>query len=170
MRPRPQAEDELSMRMIEERYKCENEMLNALAQGDADKVEEKMSRLVKFRLETRSDSSLRDAKNNLVIMNVLFRKAVENAGVHPYYIDKLSSSLGKRIEAARNMIDIVSINREFVRRYCLLVRNYALQGYSPVITKCLNYIDFNLTEELTLNSLAEKVFRQCKRPVQEVQK
>ncbi|SDF64683.1 helix-turn-helix transcriptional regulator [Marvinbryantia formatexigens] len=156
MRPRPQAEDELSMRMIEERYKCENEMLNALAQGDADKVEEKMSRLVKFRLETRSDSSLRDAKNNLVIMNVLFRKAVENAGVHPYYIDKLSSSLGKRIEAARNMIDIVSINREFVRRYCLLVRNYALQGYSPVITKCLNYIDFNLTEELTLNSLAER--------------
>lgn len=155
--PRPQSENELSMKMIEERYKCENEVLNALSQGDADKVEEKMSRLAKLRVENRSDSNLRDAKNNLIIMNVLFRKAVENAGVHPYYIDKLSSSFGKRIEAAGNMIDIVNINREFVRRYCLLVKNYALKGYSPVITKCLNYIDFNLTEDLNLNSLAEKV-------------
>lgn len=90
-------------------------------------------------------------------MNVLFRKAVENAGVHPYYIDELSTSLAKRIEKACNMLEITNITREFVHKYCLLVKNYALKEYSDVIAECINYIEFNLEDELTLNNLAEKL-------------
>lgn len=89
-------------------------------------------------------------------MNVLFRKAVERAGVHPYYIDELSTSIGKQIELAGNMRDIADLNRGFIRKYSLLVQNYAQKGYSQVIEDCINYIEFNLTEELNLDVLARR--------------
>ena len=154
---RIQSEKKLSMEIVEARYHCENKMLEAVAQGDAAKVELAMKEMTKYRIETRSSDGLREAKNNLIILNVLFRKAVEEAGVHPYYINELSESFAKRIEKARNMLEITTINREFVHKYCLLVKNYALKEYSAVVAECMNYIEFNLQEELTLNYLAERL-------------
>lgn len=154
---RIQPEKRLSMEIVEARYRCENKALEAVAQGDVAKVELAMKELSKYRIEARSSDRLREAKNSLIIMNVLFRKAVENAGVHPYYIDELSTSLAKRIEKASNMLEITKITREFEHKYCLLVKNYALKEYSDVIADCINYIEFNLAEELTLNNLADKL-------------
>lgn len=81
---RIQSEKRLSMEIVEARYCCENKVLEAVAQGDVAKVELAMKELSKYRIETRNNDRLREAKNSLIIMNVLFRKAVENAGVHPY--------------------------------------------------------------------------------------
>lgn len=156
LRVRIQSEKTLSMDIVEKRYQYENKLLEAVAQGDLEKAEAARDNLSRYRIEPRNSDNLREAKNSMIIMNVLMRKAVENAGVHPWYIDELSSAFAKRIEAARNLIDIVKINREFVRKYCLLVKNYSRKGYSEVIEDCMNYIEFNLTEELTLNNLAER--------------
>lgn len=153
---RIQSVSKKSLKLLEERYQCENEMLEAVAQGNVAKMEEAMNVLGKHRIEARNSNNLREAKNNLIIMNVLFRKAVERAGVHPYYIDELSTSIGKQIELAKNMRDIADLNRGFIRKYSLLVQNYALKGYSQVIEECINYIEFNLTEELNLDILARR--------------
>ena len=154
---RIQPENKLSMEIVEKRYACENKVLEAVSQGDAAKVELEMRDFAKYQIETRSSDQLREAKNSLIILNVLFRKAVEQAGVHPYYIDELSTSFAKRIEKAHNLLEITNINRDFVHKYCLLVKNYALKEYSDVVADCINYIEFNLTEELTLNTLAEQL-------------
>lgn len=154
---RIQSEKKLSMEIVEERYRCESRVLEAVAQGDAAKVELAMKEMLKYRIETRSSDGLREAKNNMIILNVLFRKAVEGAGVHPYYIHELSESFAKRIEKAHNMLELTNVNREFVHKYCLLVKNYALKEYSAVVADCMNYIEFNLQEELTLNRLAQRL-------------
>lgn len=153
---RIQSDPQMSLKLIEERYRCENDVLEAVAQGDAARVEQAMHELGKYRIEARNSNNLWEAKNNLIIMNVLFRKAVERAGVHPYYIDELSTSIGKQIELAGNMRDIADLNRGFIRKYSLLVQNYAQKGYSQVIEDCINYIEFNLTEELNLDVLARR--------------
>ena len=144
------------LKLIEDRYQCENDMLRAVMQGDVVKIERVMNVLMKYQIEARNSSNLRNAKNNLIIMNVLYRKAVEQAGVHPYYIDELSTNIGKQIEQARNMRDITELGRGFIRKYSLLVQNYALKGYSQVIEDCINYIEFNLTEELNLDVLSKR--------------
>lgn len=148
-------EKRLSMELVEERMRCENQFLEAVEQGDEPKAMLAFAALEKYSLEKRNSDSLRNGKNALIILNVLLRKAVERAGVHPYYIDELSSSFARRIEAARNMLDIMQINREFIRKYCLLVQNYAMRGYSVLVEKSVNYIEFNLAEELSLSGLAE---------------
>jgi len=43
-----------------------------------------------------------------------------------------------------------------VRKYSLLVNNYSLKGYAPVIQKVINYIDLNLSGDLSLKSISEK--------------
>lgn len=154
---RIQTEKRLSMEIVEARYHYENKALEAVAQGDVAKVELAMKELLKYRIEARSSDRLREAKNSLIIMNVLFRKAVEKAGVHPYYIDELSTSFAKRVEKACNTLEITNITREFAHKYCLLVKNYALKGYSDVIADCINYIEFNLVDDLTLNTLADRL-------------
>ena len=44
-----------------------------------------------------------------------------------------------------------------IRKYCLLVRNHSLTGHSEMVRDAMNYIDFNLTEDLSLNAIAEKI-------------
>lgn len=41
-------------------------------------------------------------------------------------------------------------------KYCILVQNHAMKGYSPVIKEIISYIDFHYAEDLSLNFFAEK--------------
>lgn len=147
-------ENHLSAKIVEERYQCEEVMMAAVAKGDIAGVSKAMSDLSMFRTETRNSDNLREAKRELVILNVLFRKAVQTAGVHPYHIDELSSWFGRKIEVARTIIEINEINRQFIRKYCLLVQNYAMNKYSAIVTDVVNYINFHLQEELGTRGLA----------------
>ena len=42
-----------------------------------------------------------------------------------------------------------------IHKYCLLVKNHAMKGYSAVTKEIISYIDFHYMEDLTLNRLAE---------------
>ncbi len=147
-------EQRVPMQIVEERYRLENRMLEAVEHGDEAGAMLVSLEMGKISMEKRSSDSLRNDKNSLLILNVLLRKAVERAGVHPWYIDELSSLLARRIEAARTGHDIMRINQEFVRRYCLLVQNYSRKGYCEIVEKSINYIELNLQEELRLGDLA----------------
>ena len=47
--------------------------------------------------------------------------------------------------------------KEMVRRYCLLVRNHSMKGYSLLIRKVLTQIDYDLTADLSLKNLASQL-------------
>lgn len=149
-------EDGLSMALIEERYQFEDEMLNAVEHGDTTKLALLQSGTGKYRLEARSRDSFRDDKNMVLTQNVLFRKAVQNARVHPAHIDAISASFARRIENSRTRVELSKVASEMGRKYCHLVQSYSLKGYSDLIENVINYIDFHLKEPLSLGCLAEK--------------
>lgn len=151
-----ETEDDLSMSMIEERYRCEEQMMEAIRKGDMEKVIETSNRFQGHRIERRSEDTLRNGKNMMIVWNVLFRKAVQEADVHPAHIDRVSAMFAKQIEASTSGNELEKVAHAMIRKYCLLVRNHSLKGYSPVIRAALNCIDFNLKEPLSLKYLAEK--------------
>ena len=53
-----------------------------------------------MQLEMRGSSPLRSAKNYSIIMNTLLRKAAENGGVHPVYLDRVSSEFAIKMALA----------------------------------------------------------------------
>lgn len=149
-------ENKESMSTIEYRYKIEDRFMEAISSGDVEKVLEIEKVLNNYRLAPRLASQFRNDQNALIILNTLMRRAVQNADVHPAHIDRISTDFANKIEMAKNEGDLRKISRDMTRKYCLLVQNHSLMGHSKIVRDAMNYIDFNLNEDLSLNAIADK--------------
>ena len=107
--------------------------------------------------EHRLQDSVRNAKNYCIIMNTLLRKAAETGGVHPIYIDRVSSDFAAKIERAAVVKEIYELMREMFSSYCRLVHKHSTQKYSAVVKSAVLMIDSDISAEISLRTLAEKL-------------
>ena len=147
-------EDELSFKMIEQRYAIEAGLMKAISSGNTEEALTQLNNITQFKLSARYKDSVRNVRNGLITFNTLARKAAEMGGVHPAHIDSLSAQLAKRVETVNSVKEATKLRGEMVRKYCFLVRNYSLRGRSPVIQKVVNHINLNLTQDLSLKRLS----------------
>ncbi len=152
-----QTDASINMKAIEERYAVENQLLQAISQGLSHKVEVMMTNMSASNFEKRTADPIRNMQNYCIIMNTLLRKAVENGSVHPFYIDKLSSDFARKIEQVTTMENARKIQKDMIHKYCLLVKNHSMKGYSLLVQKIVTTIDTDLTADLSLNALASKM-------------
>lgn len=143
-----------NINIVEARYTFENQLMQAVAQGNLALIDQLFSKENSIRYIPRMENTLRDYKNYMIVFNTILRKAAEQGAVHPVYLDQLSSKFARKIEALTSAAEH-SLEREMLHKYCLLVRNYSVKGYSPIIQKVINQIDLNLTSDLSLKALSE---------------
>lgn len=151
------AYDQQKLREIEERYEVEVQLMNEIAHGHTAQAAAILSAFTNDVVEQRAAVPLRNYKNYLIVLNTLARKAVQQGGVHPFYIDQLSSSFGHRIEAVSTMEEGQHLMAEMNHKYCLLVRNHAMKNYSPLVRRVILRIDSDLTADLSLAAHAEEL-------------
>ena len=144
----------IRMRAMEQRYQFENELMQAVARGQIHKETQLWSAFSDEAFERRLSDPLRNAKNYSIIMNTLLRKAAEQGGVHPVYLDRLSSKFAQKIEHLSSLSESNDLMHELFRAYCRLVRKHSLANCSPVVQKTILLIDSDLSANLTLASLA----------------
>ena len=144
----------MNVKALESRYEFENRCMQAVAQGNISVIDQLCSYGNTIQFIPRQHNCLRDYKNYMIIINTILRKAAEQSAVHPVYLDQLSGKFAKKIEAL-TVVPEHTLEREMLHKYCLLVRNYSLRGYSPIIQKVLNHINLNLTSDLSLKKLSE---------------
>lgn len=152
--PTDQEKATLNMKLMEQRYAFENELMQAVAQGQLQKTEIILASFSSMHFEERTSDPVRNAKNYSIIMNTLLRKAAESGGVHPVYLDSISSGFAFKIEAIVTLAEAEELIAEMFRSYCRLVRKHSMKNYSPPIQKVIATIDFDLTANLTLSALA----------------
>jgi AraC-like DNA-binding protein len=145
-----------TMEMMETRYAFENELIQAVVLGQQHKEKELISVFNEQMFQKRIQDPLRNAKNYCIIMNTLLRKAAEQGGVHPMYIDRESSKLAAKIELINDVKNIPDLMREIFSSYCRLVRKHSTKKYSPIVKKTILTIDSDISAELSLSTLAEK--------------
>ncbi len=143
-----------NMQLMEQRYAYENELMHAVAHGQTHKSELLLSAFSTIAFEERSPNPVQNIKNYCIIMNTLLRKAAENGGVHPVYLDTQSSAFAHKIERLATTSEASSLMTDMFRSYCRLVRKHSMKHYSPPIQKVVAAIDFDLTANLSLSSLA----------------
>lgn len=141
-------------KLIEARYAYENEFLFAITQGNYPKAKHLISQFNSIQIDQRNADPIRDMKNYCLVINTLFRKAVERGGVHPIHIDSVSGEFAKKIELRTNVEDIYKLMLEMVKVYCQLVNKYSVKDYSPTVQKVVVMIESNLSSDLTLSELA----------------
>lgn len=144
-----------SIERMERRYAVENELIRAVTLGQQHKESELFSVLSEKMFERRVQDPIRNAKNYCIIMNTLLRKAAEEGGVHPLYIDRISSELAMRIELTTDLKEIPELMREMFSAYCRLVHRHSTGKYSAVVRNTTLMIDADLSAELSLSALAE---------------
>lgn len=150
-------ESQQMMKIMEERYDEENRLIQAVAKGQSHRAEAFMNGFAIQWMERRTPDRLRNAKNYLIILNTLLRKAVESADVHPIHIDELSSRFARKIEQLTSEKGMIPLCREMVRKYCLLVTNHSMKDYSLLVRKVLTRIDMDLTADLSLKAQAAEL-------------
>lgn len=145
----------ISMQIMEERYAAENRMIQAVSQGLVHKAEMMISNTANQGMEDRIADPVRNLKNYCIILKTLLRKGAEAGAVHPLHIDSLTSKFAKKIELIHSPEEAYALNQEMVRKYCLLVKNHSMKGYSLLIRKVLTRIDSDLTADLSLKTQAD---------------
>lgn len=143
--------------LIEKRYEIEERLLYAIEHGQAHQASAILSLIDPDQIDRRSPNPLRNIKNYAIISNTLMRKAAQQGGVHPFYIDQLSSIMGHRIEEAASVEAVRRIMGAMAHKYCLLVRNHSMKGYSPLVQSVILRTDAEITGDLSLSAHAQKI-------------
>jgi AraC-like DNA-binding protein len=144
----------LNMKLMEQRYNYENELMDAVTHGQSRKLTALLTPADNNYFEKRVADPLRNAKNYTIIMNTLLRKAAERGGVHPIHLDSLSSSYALKIEQLQSVKNTRELMLEMFSSYCRLVRKHSMKSYSPIVQKVILLIDSDLSASLSLSSLA----------------
>ena len=145
----------INMKLMEQRYAFENEMMSAVSRGQSQKVAQLMSSFSDMSFEKRVSDPIRNAKNYSIIMNTLLRKAAESGGVHPIYLDSVSSSYAVKIEQLNSISSANELMVDMFQSYCRLVRRHSMGDYSPTVQKAIVFIESDLSADLTLSSIAD---------------
>ena len=146
----------INMKLMEQRYAFENEMMSAVSRGQAHKVSQLMASFNEMSFEQRITDPIRNMKNYSIIMNTLLRKAAESGGVHPVYLDSVSSSYATKIEQMTSLPAITELMGDMFQSYCRLVRRHSMSDYSPTVQKAIVFIESDLSSDLTLSSIAHE--------------
>ncbi len=146
----------VNMKTMETRYQFENELIRAVRLGQLHKENLLVASLSDYPFEKRVADPLRNAKNYCIIMNTLLRKAAEEGGVHPVYLNNVSSGFALKIEQMASLAENALLMREMFRSYCRLVRKHSMGAYSLPVQKAILLIDSDLSANLTLRTLADQ--------------
>lgn len=150
-------ETKWKIQILEQRYAYENQLMQAVEMGNSHLAEQLMQGLSAMAFERRLSDPLRNMKNYCIIMNTLMRKAAERGGVHPLYIDRLSSDFAKRIEAMSSINAVPALMEDIFSSYCRYVRQHSTSRYSPPIQRAILHIGASLNGDLSLKTIADAI-------------
>ena len=149
------AEDTMMhMKVMEARYRFENELMDMVAQGQTHRAEVMLAGFSGSNFEQRLSDSLRNLKNYMIICNTLLRKAAERGGVHPIHLDSVSSDFARKIESVPDTKSGQELMAGMVQAYSRLVRKHSIKQYSPIVQKAVACIESGFSNDLGLSSLA----------------
>lgn len=145
-----------AIKELELRYTMETKMMDALSRGNEKAVEQAMdSNSYRFHYEQRANNIMRNSKNYMIIVNTLFRKAVQTRNVHPVYLDQISRRYAIRIENMNNINEAREVEHAMIHDYCELVIQHTTSGHTKLIQSILNYIVMFPSSDLSLDHIAD---------------
>jgi len=145
----------LNIKHLEQRYSFENELMDAVTRGQSHKADILLNNFRTFSFEQRLSDPVRNIKNYSIIMNTLLRKAAEKGGVHPVYLDSVSSTFAMKIEQLESVDTALNLMPEMFRSYCRIVRKHSMKDYSPLTQRAITFIDTDLAADLSLRTISQ---------------
>ena len=149
-------EDIAHIRQVEQRYEYSAALTDAIQQGNLSLA----LHLVRnynpsTQTAVRNTNPLRNAQNYCIVLNTQLRHAMENTGIHPYQVDKLSNEVGLEIEQLKSLEQLSDFFAGVIRRYCRLVQEHNYPNLKPLTNLAVTYIKEHLADNLTVKDTAK---------------
>lgn len=148
----------LSMHLLETRYASEDALLDAVSCGNTAKALSSIETIGMMRISPRSGDEQRDFKNLMITLNTLLRRTAYVSGVHPLYIDAVSSNYARMIEQSGSIREASDIVPYMIKSYCSLVSQRSMSSYSEPVKQILVTVDASLAADLSLKRFSEELF------------
>ncbi|MFS0777835.1 AraC family transcriptional regulator [Neobacillus sp. 3P2-tot-E-2] len=143
---------------IKQRYDAEKKLLHFIENGDKENAMKAMlDHHIGDFLYRVPGNPLRARKNITFSGNTMYRIAAGNGGVEPQYLHAISEKFALKIESAVTMSELNTIDVSMIDEYCHAVKNFAINGYSPVVKKALMYINLHFNESINLQTVADLI-------------
>ena len=142
-----------NIELIEKFYAQENALMHAISHGQIARAKNILSNLPLLNFKNQIEP-LQNLKLFSIIMNTLFRKAAEQGGVHPIYVDQLSNTMIQRVTAFTRADNILDLWNDMIQKYCTLVNNHSTREYSLPVQKVIIQINLDLSADLSLKTMA----------------
>lgn len=143
-----------NMDLVERFYADENALMHAIRCGQTARAKNILSNIPLFNFREQSEP-LQNLKIFSIVINTLFRKAAEQGGVHPVYVDQLSSTLMQKIADLSRSDNILDLWNDMIQKYCSLVNNHSTREFSLPIQKVIIQINMDVSADLSLKTMAE---------------
>lgn len=148
--------DIVQMRQVEMRYEYSAALTDAIKQGNLPLALHMIGRYNPDSQTTvRNANPLRNAQNYCIVLNTQLRHALEESGIHPYWVDKLSNEIGLEIEQLKSTAQVPHFFSQIIRRYCRLVQEHTYPNLKPLTNLAVTYIKEHLADNLTVKDTAK---------------
>ena len=152
----PAGENITKMRQVEMRYEHSAALTDAIKQGNLSLALHMIGQYTPSeQTDVRNTNPLRNAQNYCIVLNTQLRHALEESGIHPYRVDRLSNEIGLEIEQLKNTAQASQFFPQIIRRYCRLVQEHAYPNLKPLVNLAVTYIKEHLTDNLTVKDTAK---------------
>ena len=150
------AEENISqMRQVEMRYEHSAALTDAIKQGNLSLALHMIAQYSPGeQTMVRNTNPLRNAQNYCIVLNTQLRHALEETGIHPYRVDRLSNEIGLEIEQLKSTAQVGTFFQQIIRRYCRLVQEHTYPNLKPLVNLAVTYIKEHLADNLTVKDTA----------------
>ncbi len=152
----PTGENISKMRQVEMRYEHSAALTDAIKQGNLSLALHMIGQYSPSeQTDIRNANPLRNAQNYCIVLNTQLRHALEETGIHPYRVDRLSNEIGLEIEQLKSTAEASRYFPQIIRRYCRLVQEHTYPSLKPLVNLAVTYIKEHLADNLTVKDTAK---------------
>ena len=148
----------LSPSEIQTNYEHEIQWRTAISQGNLKAAKQHLGRLLGYNFSYRNPTHpLRTKKNILFSLNTLCRAAAIDGGADSIRVHQTHELYLMRIEKAKTVSEINSIENSLPAAYCQLVLESHTKNLSPIVAKAVHYLYAHYDEPLSLQYVAKEI-------------
>lgn len=152
----PTGENIAKMRQVEMRYEHSAALTDAIKQGNLSLALHMIGQYSPGeQTDVRNANPLRNTQNYCIVLNTQLRHALEETGIHPYRVDRLSNEIGLEIEQLKSTAEASRFFPQIIRRYCRLVQEHTYPNLKPLVNLAVTYIKEHLADYLTVKDTAK---------------
>ncbi|MGK9220344.1 AraC family transcriptional regulator [Microbacterium barkeri] len=146
-----------SFAVIDERYRQEQDFMDAVADGATDRA---LAALHGLSGMPRISGYLNTPFLGATILRVMARVAAQRGGLPPVTIDAISQEYAQRLHRVGHTSDprhAVGFTSQMVTDFCDAVRRHRQRGYPPLVRRVTDEVDLHLSRYPSATDLAKRL-------------